>query len=262
MDQISIKDDPARLLWTGGWDSTFQLLRLLLLERRCVKPYYILDAERKSTGAELLTMKRIKDRLVRESPSVRNLLQATHFAAAHELLEVPEITQTFQKIRRDKYLGTQYDWLPRFCHQCQITQLQLCIHKDDKAHAILQGLVTEAAAGDTSVLRMDPKFEGTDESRLFSCFLFPLFEFSKTQMAEFADRHGWREIMDMTWFCHTPTRKLTPCGRCKPCIYTIEEGLGRRIPLRARIGHSLFRRWLRPIKLSATRIGGMFRPIG
>ena len=32
------------LLWTGGWDSTFRLLSLLLREQREVQPYYILDS--------------------------------------------------------------------------------------------------------------------------------------------------------------------------------------------------------------------------
>ena len=39
----------VNILWTGGWDSTFQLLSLLLLHGRKVTPYYLIDAERLST---------------------------------------------------------------------------------------------------------------------------------------------------------------------------------------------------------------------
>lgn len=52
--------EPIKILWTGGWDSTFQLLRLLFLDKQPVEPYYLIDEERPSTGIELLTMKRIR----------------------------------------------------------------------------------------------------------------------------------------------------------------------------------------------------------
>src|SRR5690606_13578695 len=34
---------PVNLLWTGGWDSTFRLLSLVVQQHRCVQPYYVLD---------------------------------------------------------------------------------------------------------------------------------------------------------------------------------------------------------------------------
>lgn len=34
------------LLWTGGWDSTFRVLQLLLCSRDAVQPHYIIDPER------------------------------------------------------------------------------------------------------------------------------------------------------------------------------------------------------------------------
>jgi hypothetical protein len=32
------------------------------------------------------------------------------------------------------------------------------------------------------------------------------------------------EIMEKTWFCHTPVHG-EPCGVCNPCSHAIEEGL-------------------------------------
>lgn len=32
--------DPVKMLWTGGWDSTFQLLELLFVQKSEVIPYY------------------------------------------------------------------------------------------------------------------------------------------------------------------------------------------------------------------------------
>ena len=60
-------DDPVQLLWTGGWDSTFRLLTLLVLEQRRVQPYYVLDDERRrrSVSAEREAMRRIREALGR-----------------------------------------------------------------------------------------------------------------------------------------------------------------------------------------------------
>jgi hypothetical protein len=49
----------ANLLWTGGWDSTFQLLQLLFIHRRRVTPYYLVDEESPSLSIEIRTRKRV-----------------------------------------------------------------------------------------------------------------------------------------------------------------------------------------------------------
>ena len=46
----------VNLLWTGGWDSTFRLCQLILVKRKNVQPYYIIDNKRKSLQKELITM--------------------------------------------------------------------------------------------------------------------------------------------------------------------------------------------------------------
>ena len=71
----------VNLLWTGGWDSTFRLLQLLLLHRVPVVAYYIEDPTRPSTGIELETMARIVDRLHDAYPHTRDLLLPIRKAA-------------------------------------------------------------------------------------------------------------------------------------------------------------------------------------
>ena len=53
----------VHLLWTGGWDSTFRLLQLLLQQRVPVVPHYLVDDTRPSAQTELRTMACIRDRL-------------------------------------------------------------------------------------------------------------------------------------------------------------------------------------------------------
>ncbi len=72
-------EQAANLLWTGGWDSTFRLLELLLVKGKVVQPYYIIDADRNSTGMELRTMEELKRRIFAEYPGATNLLRPTIF---------------------------------------------------------------------------------------------------------------------------------------------------------------------------------------
>ncbi len=65
--------------------------------------------------------------------------------------------------------------------------------------------------------------------RLFQQFRFPIFSCTKVEMQRVAREHGFADLMEMTWFCYSPTRRMEPCGRCNPCRYTAEEGLSRRI---------------------------------
>jgi queuosine biosynthesis protein QueC len=59
--------------------------------------------------------------------------------------------------------------------------------------------------------------------------MLPLFNFTKKEMEAEAISLGFIDLMEQTWFCHVPRQDGSPCGRCSPCRYTKEEGLGRRI---------------------------------
>lgn len=231
----------VNLLWTGGWDSTFQLLQLLITHKCQVTPFYLIDAPRLSTGLELLTMKRIKDRLLKEYPHTHKLLQPTQYFAVADISPDLEITEAFQSLRKEAYMGSQYVFLSCFCKENEISEMQLCIHRDDMAYFFLEQIVSERTDDFQTVFRVDPQFREMNEYVLFRYFAFPIFKLSKIQMGAIANRQGWKEIMGMTWFCHTPTNKMMPCGKCNPCMYTIKEGLGWRIPVRRRMVSFFYR---------------------
>ena len=54
------KTEAANLFWTGGWDSTFRLLQLVVEQGRLVQPYYIIDPNRLSLRHEIKAMSDIE----------------------------------------------------------------------------------------------------------------------------------------------------------------------------------------------------------
>lgn len=231
----------CNILWTGGWDSTFQLLQLLLVERKQVTPFYLLDENRQSTGIEIRTRMHIKQMLMKIDPQVGELLQPTRFFAVSDLAPDSEITGAYQSIIEDEFIGGQYDWFARYCKQHEIADMQLCIHLDDRAHHIVDRIVRKSADDSRGGVQIDPKYEDRSEYKVFRYFTYPIFNLSKVQMSDIAKQQGWEEIMGMTWFCHNP-KKMKPCGVCNPCLYTIEEGFGWRIPKNRQIISFLYRK--------------------
>lgn len=228
-----------KLLWTGGWDSTFRLLQLLLVHNRMVQPYYIIDSDRLSTGIEIRTMKKIKRQLFEKHVKTRNLLLPTIFKELFDILLNQEVTARFERILKHNFMGSQYEWLARFCSEANIEEIELSIHIDDQAHKILESFVIQADTEKDRCYKLNKIFRGSDEYELFRFFSFPIFNLTKPDIQNIARNEGFEDIMSLTWFCHKPRANSRPCGVCNPCIYTIEEGLGSRIPFLSRIRYYL-----------------------
>ena len=88
----------TKILWTGGLDSTFQLLRLLLVEKKNVAPYYMIDANRKSLSMEINTMQNIRKLLFEMFPRTQELLRPIKFSLVSEIPSDEEITEAEKKI--------------------------------------------------------------------------------------------------------------------------------------------------------------------
>jgi hypothetical protein len=242
-----MKNKITNMLWTGGWDSTFRLLDLILIKESKVRPYYVIDSDRLSTGTEIRTMKNIKQILFNKHPHTKSLLLPTEFKEVCDIKPNTLITQCFKEVYHKNYpIGSQYEWLARFTDEYEISDIELSVHKDDKAHKALEPFVCQSFDENGLYYRVKENFFNSSEHTLFKYFRFPIFYLSKLDMERIALEKGFYDIMVHTWFCHKPRSNNSPCGVCKPCIYTIEEGLGKRIPLKGRIMYRL--KTKKPIK--------------
>lgn len=239
----------TRLLWTGGWDSTFRLLQLLLVERRSVQPFYVVEGARRASWAEQQAMLKIRELLRTSHPEAAALLQETIDVPLEQIAADARIFSHYEKALHFGFIGGQYEWLARMCAQRGVTDMELAIHRDDKARAQLAELV------DASRQQLDSRFAGDPRYELFQSFRFPLFDMTKQEMQSAARQHGFADFMALTWFCHRP-RNGQPCGVCNPCIYTIQEGLADRVPLAGRIRYRV--RVLPRLRRLLTRNPGLY----
>ena len=241
---IAVMPETINILWTGGWDSTFQLIRSYIHGTANIQPVYLVDERRRSTAMELLTMMRIKEALRAHSPERAEALLPVRFCAVSDLQSDASIASAYKRVHKYARIGIQYEWLARFCDQFGVSDLQLCIHRDDRAHTALKDLVEY---GGVNGCKVSKRHAATDEYELFRFYSFPIFDMSKLDIQKHAAEMGFGSIMNLTWFCQAP-KDGRPCGACLPCRFTVEEGLGWRVPYLRRLYGGLLWTILRSLK--------------
>ncbi len=237
-NNTTIDSSVRKLLWTGGWDSTFRLLQLVVEKGETILPVYIIDTERASTMTEIKTMDKIRDKIVELFPETAGRILPTVFFSIHDIAPAPEITDKFNNLKKQAHIGQQYEWLARYAKQHNINDLELSIHVDDHAYKFIRNFVEKDTTHQQDFYSLAAGTPDTNPLSLFKVFRFPLLEWSKVKMKEQALKTGTFDIMNMTWFCHKPIDGQ-PCGLCNPCKYSIEEGMEFRFPQAALMRHKM-----------------------
>lgn len=236
------------VLWTGGWDSTFRVLYLLLSKNETVQPHYIIDPERKSLEMELRALREIRRVTLLQYPDAASRFLPPLITHKSAIPPDSEITRHYQEYARLNHAGSQYEWLCRYARHCAPGGLELCVERgsdpsDNRIHdSICQSRdVEKIQCGGDSYYTIGNRFSQPELS-IFQGIHFPLLDYTKREAAAIASELGFAELLEMTWFCHHPGKDGKPCGICRPCLQTKMEGLGRRVPnptLPARLRHYL-----------------------
>ena len=222
-----LSDTCIRILWTGGWDSTFRVLYATLVEGKRVEPHYIVDTDRPSSLRELQVMSEVKNAIRTFSQEAYERISLLQITSKNEISEDVEITTSWKRLKQKMHIGGQYDWIARYAKSKNLTDLELSVQRDDTEGGIYSFLKANVEQTPSGTYRLRRGVGGDGE--IFAWFEFPVLEYSKTQMRDMARKHGFIEILEKTWFCHRPISGM-PCGMCNPCIYTIEGGMGYRLP--------------------------------
>ena len=188
----------------------------------------------------------ITEKLVLGHPDVKDLVFPTLLFDINDIRPLPEITESYKAITSRIHLGPQFEWLARFCFHQNIEKIELGVELGG-TNQINRELLAQF---NMDTLELDGKKPDSDIYRVFRYFRFPLILTTKLEMKKIAKENGFLDLMNLTWFCHTPI-KGRPCGRCNPCVGTIRDGLGYRIPW---VGHIRYQR-----RMASEKIKNIFR---
>lgn len=220
------------VLWTSGWDSTFRLLQIILVEKHIVQPIYIIDESRKSLKNELFAIESILNKIKELYPNEYKSILPIIYFNKKDVVEDKAIKDSFSHILKQIKIGSQYEWLAYYCEQEKLKNVELSIDKDEISFSLFN-FINPYLNSDNHI--------GTNENlnknavrTVFNYFKFPLFQTDKKEMLAISKKNNWLKIMQLTWFCHKP-KNNNPCGKCNPCKTVIMKGLGFRIPLKNRL---------------------------
>jgi 7-cyano-7-deazaguanine synthase len=202
----------VRLLWTGGWDSSFRLMQLLLIEKRPVQPIYVIDTGRGSLRRELQAMETLRAGILErlEEPS---LLAPTQVLIATEYPPSSENVARGESIRSQVPFGSQYIWLTGPAEALGWAGVEMCVPGE-----------AEPAPWEKLLFTVPGRLTDTDEAALLKYWSFPLITLSKEEMREIAREHGFLDLLLQRWSCFDPLLGL-PCGRCHPCSLMLHDGV-------------------------------------
>jgi 7-cyano-7-deazaguanine synthase in queuosine biosynthesis len=220
--------DKVDLFWTGGWDSTFRLVQLLMTTGSMVQPHYIVRSE-DVTGIEISTMIKIRRAIVRTYPEVDARFLPTIYTNEDLITRHEDIKEQVEKIRAQVKVNEQYHILADYCRERNIAQAEVSLVQ-------YPGMDAEE--------RLSKQFMNAPA---FKSFTFPVIHLSKTDMDKIAREQHWEEIMYLSSFCRRPP-KSKPCGVCGPCTDAVIRGMGFRLPFSSRMKAKLlipFRKYWR-----------------
>ncbi len=229
----------VNIFWTGGWDSTFRILQLLITKKRNVQPFYIIDQERKSLNAEFKAMSAIKSALFERYPYTKKLLRPTIIRNLSEMNSDQNSLSDLKQIAKSYSLGCQYSWQAYYCNEIGVNDMELSTQKPGSTYELVSNESIFLTEGDDSFYAIDKQSKESDLYTLLKYFRFPLLEYTKIEMYQEALDSGYEDILELTWFCHRPIHGNMACGTGRPCCIVLEQGLGRRVSLLGRIRYYL-----------------------
>lgn len=232
--------DTVTILWSGGWDGTFRFLQLASKEIS-IQPIYVIDKNRKGTEYEKDAMARIIDAV---SAGGENNFKATilpvKFYTVDWILEYcadENISAAFRLLKEKYNVGTQYEWFAllakKLCVQmetCIVHQYHGKVEDAIDAEAILAPIHDDVLGERYQVLL---KEDNDTVALVFENLLLPSIRLTKKDEERIARENGWLDLMKLSWFCHNPDEKGSPCGLCTPCDDAMHTGLEWRLPKKA-----------------------------
>lgn len=225
---MDIKKDAkvVNIFWTGGLDSTFRVVQLLRKTNHTVQPHYLIFGDNVS-GIEIDAMIKMRRKICEKYPDVKIRFLPTIYTNAKHISINKEIDAEVARLRKEIKVIDQYYFMANYCKAHNINEMEVAI-------VYLEGEME--------------LFVTYKDSLVFTFFSYPIIDLSKKVIYDMAVKEGWEDIINMTSFCKRPFVKIRPCGVCAPCTTAVMDGMGFRLPYRARLIGKLqlpFRNYIR-----------------
>lgn len=232
-----MEEKVVNLLWSGGWDGTFRFLQLCQYDV-VIQPIYVFDHKRKSAPYEMKAMKEIMAVAKERFKAKINKPKVYKKTWILKNCNDEEIIDCFTYLYNKYKVGYQYKWFALLCKYLNIKCESAVVHQ---YHGKVENAISEE--GVMQIIENDwlpdrycvlPKGGYDPVYCLLGNLILPVIRYTKTDEERIARENGWMDIMNMSWFCHSPINGK-PCGLCGPCDDAMNTGMEWRMPVEAKI---------------------------
>tara|TARA_Y100000748_G_scaffold12683_2_gene10388 strand:- start:140 stop:880 length:741 start_codon:yes stop_codon:yes gene_type:complete len=207
------------VFWTGGYDSTFCVLKSLLVDDDEVIPIYLsgnidnkkIKQSRHNKPEELKTMNKIRKIVQQRFPEKSQYLKP--------LVNLENVPLSSTVDNSMKTLYYKYDVFTRpFNQYGSLAQASLNL-----GAPVDLGYHWEDSNNSTKLYKTLHKIVNNGKIKshmkeydIFKNLRFPIINYSKEDMLQYANDHNFGDIMHHTWSCWHP-KDGKPCGKCAMC---------------------------------------------
>ena len=225
MTKIDTDNRIHRVLWTGGFDSTYRMIELALQDV-IVEPVYVVNPIRRSRNIELSAMKTMLE-MLRDSRRFRAEIRDIKVINREDIRISDEIHEAYDRLHESYGIGPQYEWLAPLSKD--IDNLEICIEKAPEGRLHSRDAIIDGSK---------------DSETIFGDFVLPIFDITEEEMVKNVKSWGCEDITSHIWFCNHPLESgmhgsgglhagYEPCGLCHPCRIKVESGMNKLLPTAA-----------------------------
>lgn len=216
-----------KVLWTGGWDSTFRIVELSR-QKVIIQPIYVLDSQRKSIEYEFKAMDEIVKILEKKRETIAQI-KPLKVIKKEDIPKNDDITNAYKVINSKTKLGSQHDWLARLAVVYPNIEIGTEWGEPETSHIIqaiqdFGELVIEDGIG-----YLDKEKSSKEGRLVLGNFNYPIINKTEKDMLEIIKEIKYEDVMKHIWFCHKPING-EPCGICHPCNVKIESDMSFLLP--------------------------------
>lgn len=213
-----MNDVVVKLLWTGGFDSTYRLCELVRQGIK-VEPYYVFYKGRKSTPFELKAQKQILSFL--SDKGYGNLILPVNYNQPDSFTIDRSILDCFFEVSKEHSLVTQTVLFSGFSKINKGIELSYEKRNNDFRHFVDKEMVFYK--NDVGSYVMDKEKSSARAYLLFGDFSFPVLFKTNEEMYHSMIEWGFSKIFDLVHFCFSSHEE--PCGVCSSCFNKLRDGL-------------------------------------
>lgn len=209
------------ILWSGGWDSTFMLLKLAR-EYDVIQPYYILF-NRSNQEYEINAIHNVLNKIAGHKEITCHILPVI-YVRKEDIVE-----PLWLRLCWEKYKDKPYSVAPQYLTLAAFAMNHKGIAIGQERYYEIPGHMTRLMYEKGHMLftkdgvgYFDSRRSNKEVFALFGNAIYPVSLYSELMMKDKVIEWCCQDIMKDAWFCYYPINGK-PCGLCGPCRVKIKQ---------------------------------------